>query len=84
MDNRETRIRQKAHEIWEQAGRPDDKADEHWVEAERQVDKEDHKDDTDQLANEPSPRHEAIDIAPGPDGDIHPIPAAVGSQKRRR
>jgi hypothetical protein len=65
MDNREARIRQKAHEIWEQAGRPANKADEHWSEAERRIDQE------------PNPRQQAVDIAPGPGGrDIHPIPAA--------
>jgi hypothetical protein len=74
MDNREERIRQKAHQIWEQAGRPDGKADEHWSEAERQIDKDDHAGDTDQLANEPSRPREAIDIAPSPSGDIHPMP----------
>lgn len=84
MDNREERIRQKAHELWEQAGQPQDKADEHWSEAERLVDKEDGKGDTDKLGNEPNPRREAIDIAPGPDGDIHEIPAAIGNTKRRR
>jgi hypothetical protein len=77
MDNREARIRQRAHEIWEQAGRPQNKADEHWREAERQVGKEGVEKDAEQLANEPNPRHEAIDIGPGPGGrDIHPIPAA--------
>jgi hypothetical protein len=84
MDNREERIRQKAHQLWEDAGRPLDKADDHWSEAERLVDKEDHKGDTDKLANEPSPRGEAVDIAPGPDGDIHPIPAVGGARGRRR
>lgn len=90
MENREARIRQKAHEIWENAGRPDHQSEEHWAEAERLIDKEDHKGDTDQLANEPNPhepkpRGEAIDIAPGPDGDIHTIPtAATGGSRRRR
>jgi hypothetical protein len=82
MDNREERIRQKAHELWEQAGRPQDRAEDHWSEAERLIDREDHKGDTDKLGNEPNPRHEAIDIAPGPDGDIHPIPAVAGSRRR--
>jgi len=90
MDNREARIRQKAHELWESAGRPDDKADDHWAEAERLIDKEDHKGDADQLANEPNPREpkprgEAVDIAPSPNGDIHSIPtAASGGSGRRR
>jgi len=84
MANREERIREKAHQLWEQAGRPQNKAAEHWAEAERLVEREDHKSDTYKLANEPSPRGEAVDIAPGPGGDIHPIPAAVGSTKQRR
>jgi Protein of unknown function (DUF2934) len=84
MDNREARIRQKAHELWEQAGRPENKAEEHWAEAERQIDKEEHEGDTDALANEPSPRGEAIDIGPGPDGNVHPIPATMGPAKSRQ
>jgi hypothetical protein len=84
MDNREERIRQKAHQLWEDAGRPTDKADAHWVEAERLIDKEDHKSDAGKLSNRPSPRGEAVDIAPGPEGDIHPIPAAAGARGRRR
>jgi hypothetical protein len=76
MDNREERIRQKAHQIWEQAGRPADMADQHWSDAERQIDNEDHKGDTDALANEPSRPQEAIDIAPSPTGDIHRIPTS--------
>ena len=73
MDNREQRIRQKAEELWRQAGRPKDGADEHRSQAERLIEREDHKHDTDELANEPSPP-QAIDIGPGPDGDIHTIP----------
>jgi len=84
MDNREERIRQKAHDLWEKAGRPDEKAEEHWAEAERLIDQEDHKNDSNQLANEPNPRREAIDIAPSPDGDIHSIPAAASGGSRRR
>ena len=84
MDNREERIRQKAHELWEKAGRPQDKSEQHWAEAEQLIDKAGHKSDTDKLGNEPNPRREAVDIAPGPDGDIHPIPAAAGGSRRRR
>jgi hypothetical protein len=94
MDNREERIRQKAHQLWEQAGRPDHKDAEHWAEAERLIEREDHKGDADKLANEPSPRRpnppspsprgEAVDIGPAPGGDIQTIPAATGTTKRRR
>jgi hypothetical protein len=84
MDNREERIRQKAHEIWERAGRPDDKAKDHWAEAERQVEREDHKGDADKLGNEPNPRGEAVAIGPSPNGDIQTIPTAAGSAGRGR
>jgi hypothetical protein len=41
MEDREQRIREKAHRIWEEAGRPPDKADEHWEKARQIVDAED-------------------------------------------
>jgi hypothetical protein len=82
MDNREDRIRQKAHELWEHAGRPDHKADEHWSKAEQEVDREHRGDNSDEPANEPNPRHQAIDIGPGPDGDIHTVPDTMGPAKR--
>ena len=31
------RIRQRAYELWEGEGRPEDRADEHWLQAEREV-----------------------------------------------
>lgn len=31
-------IQQKAYEIWQASGQPDDKALEHWLQAEREVD----------------------------------------------
>jgi hypothetical protein len=39
-DDRESRIRQKAYEIWEQLGRPEGQEQDHWIraEAELQVD----------------------------------------------
>jgi hypothetical protein len=39
--NREDRIRQRAREIWERAGRPEGQAQQHWDEAAREVDQED-------------------------------------------
>jgi hypothetical protein len=30
-------IRQRAHELWERAGRPDGKHEEHWLTAEREL-----------------------------------------------
>jgi hypothetical protein len=81
---REERIRQRAHRLWEDAGRPDHKAEEHWAEAERLIDREGPKPRTDGLSDEPNPRGEAIDIGPSPNGDIQTIPtAAIGGGKRR-
>ena len=41
MANREDRIRQRAHEIWEAEGRPDGHADRHWSRAADDLDRED-------------------------------------------
>ncbi|WP_181700241.1 DUF2934 domain-containing protein [Chthonobacter albigriseus] len=39
--DREARIRERAHRIWESEGRPDDRAEVHWSIAARIVDEED-------------------------------------------
>jgi hypothetical protein len=77
MSNREDRIREKAHELWEAAGQPSGRAEDHWAEAERLVDTEDRED---QRARQRGP---GIDIAPAAEGnslgDIRPAgPAARG------
>jgi general stress protein YciG len=33
----EERVRQRAHEIWEEAGRPDGQHDAHWEQARREI-----------------------------------------------
>ncbi|TRC94031.1 DUF2934 domain-containing protein [Mesorhizobium sp. WSM4303] len=37
-DDRQDRIRQRAHEIWEQAGRPEGAHQEHWEQATAEID----------------------------------------------
>jgi hypothetical protein len=37
MTDREDRIRERAHQIWEEQGRPEGRDLEHWHEAERQL-----------------------------------------------
>ena len=37
-DDRQDRIRQRAHEIWEQAGRPEGAHQEHWEQAAAEID----------------------------------------------
>jgi hypothetical protein len=41
MSDRKERIRTKAYELWEQAGRPEGEETTHWAEAERRIDAED-------------------------------------------
>jgi hypothetical protein len=41
MASREERIRKKAYELWEQAGKPEGREADHWAEAERQLNAED-------------------------------------------
>jgi hypothetical protein len=62
MENREERIRAKAHQLWEEAGRPDGEADDHWLEAARLIDADQHKDKNAKTGP-------GIDIAPGSDGN---------------
>jgi hypothetical protein len=40
-DDREEKIRKRAHELWLQQGRPDGKPDDHWYQAEREIDQGD-------------------------------------------
>ncbi|PZQ95407.1 MAG: hypothetical protein DI533_18975 [Cereibacter sphaeroides] len=37
MDERERRIRERAYQIWEEEGRPDDRSHDHWQKASREV-----------------------------------------------
>lgn len=39
--DREERIRQRAHELWEQEGRPEGRAQDHWERAAQDLDRED-------------------------------------------
>jgi hypothetical protein len=63
MDNREDRIRAKAHELWVEAGRPEGRADEHWMNAARLIDADQHK------GKQTDPRAPGIDIAPASEGN---------------
>jgi hypothetical protein len=41
MEDREKRIRERAHALWEQDGRPEGLADQHWERAASDLDRED-------------------------------------------
>lgn len=41
MSDRETRVRERAHQLWEQEGRPDGRHSDHWERAAREIDAED-------------------------------------------
>ncbi|TIO04312.1 DUF2934 domain-containing protein [Mesorhizobium sp.] len=42
-DDRQERIRRRAHAIWEQAGRPDGAHQQHWDQATAEIDSEENK-----------------------------------------
>jgi len=70
MNSRDERVRARAHDLWEAAGRPTGRAEDHWAEAERLVDAEAREEER---AKQRGP---GIDIAPSADGnslgDIRP------------
>jgi hypothetical protein len=41
MSDRETRVRERAHRLWEQEGRPSGREVDHWDQASREIDAED-------------------------------------------
>lgn len=41
MSDRETRVRERAHHLWEQEGRPSGREAEHWHQASREIEAED-------------------------------------------
>ncbi|MGD9479680.1 DUF2934 domain-containing protein [Shinella sp. G-2] len=59
--DREDRIRERAHEIWQREGTPDGVALDHWIQAEKEVDAElggkaaDSERDPDNLISRPPP-----------------------------
>jgi hypothetical protein len=78
MESREDRIRAKAHQLWEEAGRPDSEADSHWMKAARLIDAEQHKSKDKKETTGPG-----VDIAPASEGnslgDIRPAGPAGGA-----
>ncbi len=37
-EDRDEKIRKRAHELWQQEGQPDGRPDDHWYQAEREID----------------------------------------------
>jgi hypothetical protein len=75
MESRDDRIRAKAQQLWEEAGRPE--GDEgYWLKAARLIDAEQHKSKKDKT-------RPGVDIAPGSEGnslgDISPARPARGA-----
>ena len=78
MENREDRIRAKAHALWEAAGHPTDRGESHYrMEAERLVDAEEREKAFQKR------RRPAIDIAPSGGGNsLGDIQPAMPDDKR--
>lgn len=72
----DTRIRDRAYELWEKEGRPDGRHDEHWHQARRDLDGEDGSAPAD------SATESAPDGAPGPDAGI-PVPGNASQDSLR-
>ena len=68
----DTRIRDRAYELWESEGRPDGRHDEHWHRARRELDGEGGSSAADSLP----------DTAPGPDAGI-PVPGNASQDSLR-
>jgi hypothetical protein len=77
MNDREERIRAKAHQLWEEAGRPEGGADDHWMKAARLIDADQHKTKEDR-------KGPGVDIAPASEGnslgDIRPAGPGTGGR----
>lgn len=53
QDDREARIRHRAHAIWEKEGRPEGRDREHWERATAEVEAEERADEPDDAAGKP-------------------------------
>lgn len=68
----DTRIRERAYELWESEGRPDGRHEEHWQQARRELD-----------GGEAAPAADGTpDAAPGPDAGI-PVPGNASQDSLR-
>ena len=52
-DNREQRIRERAHSLWETDGRPEGREQEYWLRAEKLIDAEDDPHAPDMISRPP-------------------------------
>lgn len=68
MSDRETRVRERAHQLWEQEGRPDGRDFDHWERAAREIAAE----DTSVATKTKAPRARKSAAAAGSDGSIKP------------
>jgi hypothetical protein len=65
MENRESRIRARAHQMWEDEGRPENQDQRHWEAAEKAIDEEDRGGATQVVTPEEEDRATALKAADG-------------------
>ncbi len=71
-DDLQERIRQRAIQIWEAAGRPDGEHDQHWREAEAQIESEDAARTPSATQSKESPVEEATALGLAETSDLSP------------
>ena len=69
MADREEKIRQRAHEIWEMEGRPEGRNQEHWERAHREIDAKQNETPSGQISETRSRRQ----VAAGPNCPHEPV-----------
>jgi len=68
MSDREMRVRERAHQLWEQEGRPDGRESDHWERASREIDAE----DSTLVAKKKAPRARKTASATASNGGLKP------------
>ncbi|WP_075293241.1 DUF2934 domain-containing protein [Pararhizobium arenae] len=78
MENREQRIRERAHSLWQSDGGIDGRHDEHWLQAEREIDNGDGE-----IGPDDEPRLEVLREAKRQGSDAFIVPSDLEDADQR-
>lgn len=88
IPGREEKIRARAHEIWEQEGRPSGRAEEHWEQARREIEESEQAAIPEPGEGETEPLAHSLgesngdDVAAAPEGGEGAVPEPPKSTRR--